>query len=139
MHDQSCCVSVVFASIYSDLTINKCSCNLYKELVGLILANFSDLHCHACDQSCYLSGAVFITFLTLLFCNWAVFSQVYCICQIMHITVLYGLYSTLTKPIGIVWKVQSQWHIDLPMQSTIYFCMHNHSLEINKACGRTPG
>ena len=52
------------ASIFGDQTISKCSCNLFLVVEPTGRTSFSDLQCHSCDQSCCLSGVVFITFLT---------------------------------------------------------------------------
>ena len=50
------------AAIFGDKDISKCLTNLFLVVEGtnrISLASFSDLQCHACDQSCCLSGAVF--------------------------------------------------------------------------------
>ena len=50
------------AMIFADQDISKCLTNLFLvvELTNrIILASFSDLQCHARDQSCCISGVVF--------------------------------------------------------------------------------
>ena len=50
------------AAIFGDQDISKCLNNLFlvvEQANRISLASFSDLQCHACDQSCCLSGVMF--------------------------------------------------------------------------------
>ena len=53
------------AAIFGDKDISKCLTNLFlvvERTYRIILASFSDLQCHARDQSCCLGGVVFKSF-----------------------------------------------------------------------------
>ena len=47
------------AAIFGDKDISKCLTILFLVIERISLASFSDLQCHAHDQSCCLSGVVF--------------------------------------------------------------------------------
>ena len=55
-------LGAIFSSTFGDQDISKCLTNLFlvvERTNRISLASFSDLQCHARDQSCCLSGVVF--------------------------------------------------------------------------------